>query len=67
MQVKPILPIDKVTDRNYSRHTLLDPEKKKNKFVFDELLEKEMEKYALSFSSNEGVGQFLSVSERNSK
>jgi len=67
VQVKPVSPIDKVTDRNYSRHTLLDPENKKNKFVFDELLEKEMKEYALSIGSDEGVGQFLSVSERNSK
>jgi hypothetical protein len=67
VQVKPVFPVDRIADRNYSRYTLLDLEKKKNKFVFDELLEKEMKKYALSISSDEGVGQFLSVSERNSK
>jgi len=67
VRVERISAINKVTDRNYSRHTLLDPENKKNKFVFDELLEKEMKEYALSIGSDEGVGQFLSVSERNSK
>jgi hypothetical protein len=67
VQVKPVCPTYRVIDRNYSRHTLLDPENKKNKFVFDELLEKEMKEYALSIGSDEGVGQFLSVSEKNSK